>query len=277
MDVEDKNKVGSKGMASIEALDTFVDVCTAGLHYSVSAEESVKKMEQIKEITDKFGKPLSEDAYKKALSEARKVEEFSKEQSENGYPYLFGIATIKLWSIIESTIDDLAVQRVMDHKSCADIDLIKNIRGPLVDFMEAGDNERAEYLASELKHAVKANLQKGIGKFESILKPLGLSGTIPSCIRKAFVEHSEVRNLIVHRNSIADKRFVQACPWISSIVGETVITSAKNYHLYRLSCLWYVIDIHIRVEKRDGRNVGEDLIQALGEYIPIIEGIINDN
>ena len=47
----------------------------------------------------------------------------------------------------------------------------------------------------------------GVGRFEAMIEPLGLSGTIPSDVRQALSELHALRNLIAHQAGRVDRRF----------------------------------------------------------------------
>jgi hypothetical protein len=72
----------------------------------------------------------------------------------------------------------------------------------------------------------------GIGRFEAILDACGLSGGLSDDYRRDLFELSQVRNLVVHRFSVADERFFKSCPWFGLSVGERLILPEARLHAY---------------------------------------------
>ncbi len=64
--------------------------------------------------------------------------------------------------------------------------------------------------------------RQGVDGFEVFLGYVGLSGTVAPDIKKTVWEVSHIRNAIVHRASIADRKLVQSCPWLNYKIGERV-------------------------------------------------------
>lgn len=52
------------------------------------------------------------------------------------------------------------MERLHNPRQYYDTEIIRGLKGPLVEFLKASPDEQAEYLASELKLAVKASLQQ---------------------------------------------------------------------------------------------------------------------
>jgi hypothetical protein len=116
----------------------------------------------------------------------------------------------------------------------------------LVEFANASLDEQAEHLVSELKSALKVSLKAGVGRFEGVLAPLGLGGPVDEGVRRALFELSEVRNVVVHRAGVVDRRFMEKCPWRSVSSNAMLHVSRADVALYQAAALWYVSELHRR-------------------------------
>jgi len=241
-------------------LNLFVELCRGALDFGVTAKEMVDLQREALSVLRRPDPYPNEDAYKSAIEHAEKVEEFSKDEKCLGHPYLYSIAVTKIWTILESGIDDLALECIKSLDKCTDIDLIRGLKGPLLDFYDATDDERNEYLITELKLAVKASLKPGVGRFEAILKPLGLGGEVHEKVRKVLFELSQIRNLIIHKRSIVDKKFKSACPWLTDNLGDNFYVTKEVYLQYFYASFWYVLELDRRYDLRQGKDSDHESI-----------------
>jgi hypothetical protein len=98
-----------------------------------------------------------------------------------------------------------------------------------------------------MKEEVRANFQPGVGRFEAILNAVELGGPVHDGVRRAFLELSEVRHVLVHRRSKADAKLLERCPWLPVKPGDLLQVSETDLHFYHLACLWYVVEIERRL------------------------------
>ena len=143
-------------------------------------------------------------------------------------------------------IDEIALECVLTPERCSESTLLAGLRGPLLEFMTSSADERAEFLVGQLKQEVRSSMQKGIGRFEAIIQPLGLHGAVPDAVRRTFFELSEVRNAIIHRRRVADKRFVSSCPWFGAKVGDEMLLGEQHFNRYELASRWYIFELDQR-------------------------------
>ena len=202
---------------------------------------------------------------------AAEAEAFARAEAERGFPYLFSLAAIKIWTLLECLVDDIVLECLKDLPRCTNIDLIRSLKGPLVEFINAAPDDQAEYLANELKLAVRANLSPGVGRFENVLNPVGMGGPVDDGVRRVLLEIGEVRNIFVHRNGIADRRFVNACPWLKVKLGEPVNLSHEDFHLYHIAATSYVIELDLRFGRRAGSSIDNEEVEIKNSLIKDLE------
>ena len=88
-----------------------------------------------------------------------------------------------------------------------------------------------------------AGLRNGVERFEVMLKPFGLDGSVPEKLRRDMFEFGQIRNAIVHRGGHVDRQLSNACPWLGFAVGEELpigrinSTDTGKLHTTMLSCL----------------------------------------
>lgn len=243
-------------------LELFANICIRALQQASKAVEGIEL--QLK-IADALGEPLpfeSTEALEKAKEEAAKVAAFAVTQTSGGSPYLFSLCAVRLWALMEALVDELIVETMYDPTKCSDQDLLSRLKGPLVEFRAASAEEQAEFLAETLKQAVDAPLKLGVGRFEAVLAPVGLGGQVDESVRKALFELSQIRNVIVHKSGRADRRIIEACPWLALTRGGDVVVTDKLFGKFLSASYWYLLELAGRKDERDGKVRTSELTHA---------------
>ncbi len=83
--------------SELSDLDRFVYVCIAGLQVGEEALKSVDLRREVARVLDEPDPFPSEDDYSQAKRRAAEITDFA---SEKGRPYLFGTASIALWTLL---------------------------------------------------------------------------------------------------------------------------------------------------------------------------------
>jgi hypothetical protein len=247
----------------ISDLDVFIASSHAAMQLAERAKKNIELNRLYCEVMHQPD-PYSDSAFlARAMDEAERAEKFAKRESENGYSYLYSIATTKLWSLLEHAIDRCALEWIGEPKVLNENEFLLTLNGPLVEFMRASDTARIAAIFQQLKAQTRAKLKPGVGRFEAILDPLGLGGPVPEYFRRDLLEFSEARNLIVHRRSIADVQFITRCPWLGISLGEEVRVSLEQYKKYQRATIWYVFEVGRRVNDASGDAPRKDILEAL--------------
>jgi hypothetical protein len=235
-------------------IDLFIQCSLEGFGYATVAPLVTEKIRSIAK-KDGVDHPLKNDAtYEKRREHYKKLEEFSKIEEDQGHPYLFSLACVKLWSILEAAVDFMLLELLKDNERASKSVRIGKIRGPLLSFLQASDAQKIEYLKEALLQELGSDLKVGLGKFEAPLGELGFSGDVSEPIRRTLLELNEVPNLVVHKAGVVDRRFKERCPWVPLSEGQKFRVTYHNYRNYRTASLWYLIELDQRYEQQYGEE-----------------------
>jgi hypothetical protein len=146
-------------------------------------------------------------------------------------------------------VDDLVAYLLQTRPECREIDTVRKLEGPLVEFASAKAPDRARYLAVLLTEQVKARFKLGIGRFEAALNQIGLGGPVDSDVQKSILELSQMRHVIIHRLGKADEKLAANCPWLDLKPGKTVHVTQKQFRRFHLAFFWYMLELDRRVAK----------------------------
>lgn len=241
------NMAWSAVVPDLTRLHRFVDLATHGLQFGMEAPRSVEQHRRVAQVTHRPDPYGTEETYQLALSKAMELQRFANEQHAAKFSYLHELAIVKLWSVLENAVDDLALERLREP-DIRETTVLQGLEGPLLPFASATRDEQAEFLLAKLKVTAKASLQRGVGRFEALLNPLGIGGGVDPLVAKAFVDLSETRHVIVHRGGIADKQLLSRCPWAKTPLGQKLEVTKRQFAWHACAADWYVVELDARIE-----------------------------
>ncbi len=73
--------------------------------------------------------------------------------------------------------------------------------------------------------------------------------------------------MIVHRNSIADRRLVKSCPWLKLNIGDKVVITNPQLDRYGHALREYVLVLLRRLGNRYGRDMAATIDGVKSEEI----------
>jgi len=254
-----------KKLEDIRELSVFVEICSKAIYQAIKGVQQIDAWQGMAEV---FGTKAIEpgDNLDKAKAHAGVLASFAELQQSNGNPYLYGLSSIRLWTLLEALIDELVVEAMKDPALCDKASLSK-LKGPLIEFKSASPDEQAEFLADTLKQAVDAPLKLGIGRFEDILDPVRLGGSVDENVKRTLFELSQVRNCVVHKSGIADRRLIDACPWLNAERGKELRVTDAMFHRYMMAVYWYLFELRGRVDERNGEQRDAELVKGLAQVL----------
>lgn len=224
-------------------LASFVHCALDGIGYSLVAV-------RVTEAVKSYGRFKDESAYQRQRGHYEKLELFGKTQMDKGHPYLFGLACVKLCSILEASVDFVIAALLKRPETVTSSTRLMKLKGPLIQFTQASEADRIAFLSDALKQEIASDLKIGVGRFESLLDQVGFGGNVGSGVKKALLELIEMRNVIVHRMGRVDNQLISRCPWLSMQIGEAVNLNAETYRIYEGAVFWYLIELDQRWEEK---------------------------
>lgn len=191
---------------------------------------------------------ISEDEQIK-IKKVEQEAEYAKQMNESGYPLLYAHSLVSLWGALETLIEDLTVSFLKNEPSKIKKEKVNNLAIPFFQFVELDEDEQMKLILELLEQKLKSKYRPGIARFEAILDVLNLSGDIPENITRDLYEMYNIRNVIVHRSSVTDRKLLSNCPWLTYQIGEKVIINDIQYQRYSNALKEYAIILMNRVRK----------------------------
>jgi len=253
--------------AALTELMTFVDLSVAGFKDGARARQILFWNRMAQRILGERDPFATEENYTDATKRAGRVETFANAEQKYDFPYVYGMAAIRLWSIIETMVDDLVAYLLRTRPECRQVDVVQKLEGPLVEFVSANDDDRAKYLANLLTEQVKARFKLGIGRFEAVLNQISLGGPVDTDVQRTILELSQIRHVLVHRLGKADERLVTNCPWLNLGPGQAVRITQKQFRRFYLAVFWYMLELDRRLALLSSKSSSEFKIKIHRECL----------
>jgi hypothetical protein len=149
-------------------------------------------------------------------------------------------------------LEDLQVVFLTNDSAVLHSEKFAKIRIPLGVFESLEKDERMRLIASEYERSEITGRRHGSERCEAALEPLGLSGPVEPDIKKDFHEIHHIRNVLVHRGGIADRRIVEGCPWLCLKSGDRIAVSHEMQRRYNMAVVNYTMTIVSRIARRFG-------------------------
>lgn len=185
--------------------------------------------------------------------------ELAKTEVEDDFPVLHSLATGAIWSWLEHLVKGLLVERLVHDRKALQLPAFQRIKVRLSDYVSLNRREQAAYLVELLEQETASPLKRGANRFESLLEPFGLSGSVDEQVTKTLFELQQVRNAIAHQNGRCDRRLKTSCPWLKLKIGEPIKVSGQQLKNYANATAEYALGVLYRIGDGHGVNLRNNL------------------
>ncbi len=216
------------------------------LHLSIEGIDHISRMvplaEALTELDRKKDQALDPDALDH-LQRTRERAEFAAEEIDNGFATLHAHAVISMWGLLEAVIEDVAVTFLKHEPHLRHSKKLARLKMPLAEYDELDDDEKLRFLVTEYARTQAAPLKQGVSRFEIVLALVDMSGPVNDQTRQDLFEFGHIRNVLVHRAAVADRRLINACPWLALQPGNELQITHRDYQRYCTALQTYLTDL----------------------------------
>lgn len=271
------------GVRKVRDLSLAMTVFSKGLRAAVSEESDITRANRkARRRRREAGANLFRDPMEVAYEEENEDEQlawaeiratFARQQMHAGSPYLFNLGTIRLWGLLEATVDDGVAHLIHTNERVRLADAFKKLSVPFLEFSDADALERSQVVSRALKDAVGASKQNGIDRFESLLRAIGLAGPYDNEVEKAAKELSGFRHVLVHRDGVIDDRLLRQCPWLKLAKGERVAIDGRAFRRLSQAAEWLLLEYERRLRAFDGRAEDSARVRSQIGLASVLRGV----
>lgn len=242
---------------SVRALDDLLTVVESGLASTVANPALFEALIELERLTQ----PRKSKAEKLThLARAKAEAALAERELDGGMASLTALWAVAGWGYLEAHFEEIMLSWLANAPGAVAMAAESQVHIPLATYLAADDDERLQILYQELEKKQAGKLHQGVGRFETILRVFGIGGDVDAATRKTLFEFNEVRNCLVHRRGLADRRLVHACPWLGIGLGDRVVVSRADLDRYLGAGVSYFHSIATRLQtaldasRRDGNE-----------------------
>jgi hypothetical protein len=221
----------------------------------------LRAMPKIQQALMKVNDTREDEKENLKLASAKEAAEFANKECESGFPLMHAHTVVGCWGAFEAAIEDMLVGVLMNEPEVLRREAFARLRIPLAEFELLDKEQRMRLLIGDLGRNSTFGRKQGVDGFEGMLAAVSLDGVIDDDIKKTIWEMHHVRNVIVHRVSLADRRLVKNCSWMGLRIGDKVVVTHESLGSYGEALAKYVLIIVERACLR----YGVDLKKRLAE------------
>jgi hypothetical protein len=228
--------------------------------------------QRIIDLTVQVGEEVT-PKLKSELKNATEEANFAENELQNGFPFLNAHALVGAWGSLEAAVEDMLVNILVNEPKSLEKEEFAKIRVPLPKFEALDKEDRMRFLLGEVQRARAVGIVQGVDAFEKSLQPFGLTGMVDEDSKKMLWEMNHLRNVIVHRDSLADVHLVQACPWLNLKLGDRVLVNDEKYGLCSDAVFEYLKILARRLAERYGALPPPWALRPRMVYLPSSPGV----
>ncbi|MGP8175791.1 MAG: hypothetical protein ACLP7O_14760 [Terracidiphilus sp.] len=220
------------------------------LHLSMNGISMLRGRHQAMKVLSELGEDptiSSED-----IERAEKERDLAQKELDNDFPLLHEQATVAAWSSLEALIRRFVALWLSNRPEAWQTEQIGRLKVRVGDYESLSQIDRCLWITDLLDQEVAGPLRNGVSRFECLLQPFGLGGSLPEDIQKQLFELSQIRHVIVHRRSKADKRLLDACSWLPFKLGDRVRVTHGMWTAYDGAVGAYVLELIQRIRVKYG-------------------------
>ncbi|WP_412030616.1 hypothetical protein [Deinococcus yunweiensis] len=176
---------------------------------------------------------------------------------------------VYLWGKIDNLIKDILIEHVsidspespLNSENSSLVKILSKI--PLsATFFGMSDKEKRIYIIEEIYQKNNESRKQGLGKFEDMLALFELSGPVPRELSDKIFELQNIRNVIAHNSSIADKKFCERCPGLNYKAGQRLVLTHEDFNRHYSAVISYISVITFRFR---GEGIPDKVRDVWGE------------
>jgi hypothetical protein len=220
----------------IEPFDRFIQFIQESdrvLNLSIKGIYQISQQMPLLQALDNLERVRAENAdrpFEPKNFEAAKLEaEFARQEIEKEFPLLHSHALVTTWSALEALFEDVVVVHLINRPEILKEEAFQKTRIPLATYEQLNQEDKSRLLVYEVQRTLSSEQRLGLDCFEALLKLVSLSGKVESEMRRDIYEIQQLRHTIVHRASLADRKLLEACPWLKLTSGERIMISREHY------------------------------------------------
>jgi hypothetical protein len=190
----------------------------------------------------------------RSVDDRRAEAQLAKSERERGFPVLYSHATVAIWGHLEAFVEDLATSHLLNVANATEGEPFRSVKITVQDLNRLERRELMQHVVREAMRSLKADLKTGVEQFDGILAAIGMGGPVDNEVRENLHELCSIRNVIVHRSGVVDRKLKDRCPGGKYGVGDQVVVTAADFSRYDGAIHAFIFELLVRGLVADGHS-----------------------
>jgi hypothetical protein len=236
------------------------------VHLAMKGISFAQNAQRVAELLNRIDDNDAEEDGRVRLQRAQAETALAGREVSQGFPVLHAQAVVTQWAYLEACVRRLLADWVQNEPSCLGGDAFQKVRVRLADYERLDGIDKAFFVVDAFERENGAGLQNGVDRFETLLSAVGLNADVPAALKRLIFELGQVRNVILHRGGVVDRKFSDACPWLGVKVDDQLQVTHTKYAEYGRAVQDYFTLLICRVGDRFGVEVHDERSAILARY-----------
>lgn len=239
-----------------EDFTNYVQTIVQVLHLTIQGISTIPARPQaVRALADYYRSKNGHIDERQDLEIAEMNAALARREIDSGFALVHAQAAVSLWGGLEDLVRTFTAQWILHRPETLRQEPFASFKIKLGEYEASDREQRAYYLAELLEQSLAAPLKLGVTRFESIFTALGLPGALDESIKRTLYELQQIRNVIVHKRAIADRKLCDACPWLGLSAGVHVTVTHAMLHSYTEALGGYATELIYRMGDFFGRPI----------------------
>lgn len=190
------------------------------------------------------------------LHQTRQEAELAERELDHNFPLLHSQGVIALWATLEAMHHNLLANWLMHVKGARELAEVRAIHIPAALERPVEEQDRWLYVVGKLEHRAGARQMEGVSRFEVLLDLFGLEGAVETRLRRDLLELQQIRDALVHRRGLADRKLLEICPWLEYPITSRINIHRDDFERYFASVADYITNLIYRVGRHFDSGFG---------------------
>lgn len=244
-----KKRIITDFFSKINRLSRTLSLSIRGLRSVEHAPTMIRALHETEHYAEV---PTPEATRARELAAAEDDAAFARSEALADFPILHEQALFSLWGLLEEFVKTYVAKCITKEPEHIRSDFFAEKKVKIGEILFIDDDARAEFLVDLIERDTGASLKVGIGRFESLLAPIGMNGALDEAVRRSLMEMSQIRNCVAHRGGVADKKLTDSCPSLGFAMGHRINVTSTMWRNYQDAAAAYALEILQRVRLMHG-------------------------
>jgi hypothetical protein len=232
--------------------DEVLELCMRGIGMITSMPQSLTALTRLQELADESDK--GPEITECEVDLAKSLSALAQREISSDFAILRARSLVFVWNGLESLVKDILRDWIVNKSEILAREPWASQKVRIGEYEPLDVEQRAAYVVELIDQSIGGPMKQGISRFENLLAMVCLGGSVGDELRKSLFELQQIRNVLVHRSGIVDRKLCDSCPWLQLKIGDPLVIGRKQHYKYANAVGEYVLELVFRTGEAFGAH-----------------------